>query len=112
MTPPRAARPLATTALGACVLLLLALVLVACTKVDEPNGAADAANGLPCDVAEVFARHCQTCHSQTPQYGAPMPLVTHANLMAPAKSDPARRVFERVSARIHDDARPMPQPPN
>ena len=41
-----------------------------------------------------------------------MPLVTHADLVAPSKSDPGRRVFEQIATRIHDDARPMPQPPN
>jgi hypothetical protein len=40
-----------------------------------------------------------------------MPLVTFADLRAPAKSAPSRTVYELVAQRIHDDARPMPQAP-
>jgi hypothetical protein len=41
-----------------------------------------------------------------------MPLVTFGDLHAPAHSDPTKAVYELVEARIHDDMRPMPQPPN
>lgn len=41
-----------------------------------------------------------------------MPLVSYADLTAPAKSDPSRKVYELVGQRIHDDKAPMPQPPN
>ena len=87
--------------------LLAALPSLACWSTAPPAPAA-----LPCGVAEVLARRCQSCHSATPQYGAPMPLVTRADLLAPAPSDPTRRVFEDVGARIHDDAQPMPNAPN
>jgi hypothetical protein len=60
----------------------------------------------------VLATNCRKCHSATPQFGAPMPLVTFADLHAPAKSDPSKKVFELVPVRIADDASPMPQPPN
>jgi hypothetical protein len=83
-----------------------------------PGGADDGGPGaagslaLPCAVDGVFARNCRTCHSSPPGFGAPMPLVTYADLHAPAKSDPSNAVYQLVGVRIHDDAHPMPQPPN
>ncbi len=73
-----------------------------------PGGTA----GLPCAVATVLAKHCSTCHGETPRFGAPMPLVTRAQLRAPARSNPERAVFELVLERIKDVQRPMPPPPN
>ena len=67
---------------------------------------------LPCDVDAVLAKDCQSCHSAPPKFGAPMPLVTHADLMATSKADPTKKIYERVGVRIHDDLSPMPQPPN
>jgi hypothetical protein len=40
-----------------------------------------------------------------------MSLVSFADLRAPAPSDPSQRVYERVGARIHAAAAPMPPPP-
>ena len=68
--------------------------------------------GLPCDVAKVLADNCQQCHSAPPKFGAPMPLITRADLVAQAKSDATKKVYELVGARTHDTAAPMPQPPN
>jgi hypothetical protein len=34
---------------------------------------------LPCDVAAVLKEKCQNCHASTPQFGAPMPLMTYAD---------------------------------
>lgn len=67
---------------------------------------------LPCDVSTVLAKNCQSCHGSPTTYGAPMPLMTYADLTAPAKSDATKKVYELVETRIHDDAQPMPQPPN
>jgi hypothetical protein len=74
-------------------------------------GGAGATGGLPCEVARVLQDACASCHGATPTFGAPMPLVSHADLVAPAKSDPSRKVYELVGQRTHDDARPMPQAP-
>jgi len=79
------------------------------------GGAGDVAapaQTLPCDVSQVLETSCQSCHSSPPQYGAPMPLVTYADLMAPSHSNPSLPVYRVVETRIHDDAAPMPQPPN
>jgi hypothetical protein len=40
-----------------------------------------------------------------------MPLVTLADLDAPALSDKSKKVYELVGTRTHDDVHPMPQPP-
>ncbi len=66
----------------------------------------DGGAGLPCDVATVL-KNCQPCHGNPP-VGAPMPLVTHADLIAPAKSDPSRRVADLVVERVQSATRPMP----
>ena len=67
---------------------------------------------LPCDVDAIIAKNCRKCHDSTPKYGAPMPLTNAADLHAPAKTNPGRRVYELVPERIADDKSPMPQPPN
>jgi hypothetical protein len=91
-----------------------AAVVAACSSSgsqtsDGPNGAS---GSIPCEVETVLAQRCRECHGTTPQYGAPMSLVTYADLVAPAKSDPQRKVFELVEQRIHQDDKPMPPSPN
>ena len=56
----------------------------------------------------LFKSSCQSCHGAQPQFGAPMPLVTHADLHAMSKLEPTQRVYQRVGVRIHDVQRPMP----
>ena len=78
------------------------------------SGASSGGNGsgLPCEVDRVLATSCRQCHGATPAFGAPMPLVTVADLSAPSKSEPTKTVAQKVQTRIHDDAAPMPQAPN
>ncbi|EYF02478.1 monooxygenase [Chondromyces apiculatus] len=76
---------------------------------DTGSGAASA--GLPCDVDAVLEKSCRSCHGDAPKYGAPSPLVTHADLQAASLSDPSRKLFELVRERIHDEVRPMPPAP-
>jgi copper type II ascorbate-dependent monooxygenase-like protein len=52
------------------------------------------------DIEPIIHAECLLCHASTPLYGAPMPLATYANLMAPAWSDPSRRVHQLVVDRI------------
>lgn len=67
--------------------------------------------GLPCDVAELLQEKCQTCHASTPKFGAPMPLVTRADLLAMPPKDPAATVGEALIGRISSTSDPMPPPP-
>ncbi|CAN5896014.1 hypothetical protein BH11MYX4_BH11MYX4_16010 [soil metagenome] len=97
-------------ALGLLLIVGALRSLLACTPAPEASTASG--SGLPCAVADVLNRRCASCHGATPRFGAPMPLVTRADLLAPAPGDHTRRVFEEVGARIHDDAHPMPKAPN
>lgn len=63
---------------------------------------------MPCDVAAVFQQQCHSCHGETLNLGAPMPLVTWSDLHAPAVSDSSKKVFEMVAMRVQDTMRPMP----
>jgi hypothetical protein len=77
----------------------------------KPGGSVETtATGLPCDVDKILKTRCQTCHASETRYGASAPLVTHADLQKALPS--GKKVFETVSARIHDAARPMPPSPN
>ncbi|MFT3767195.1 MAG: peptidylglycine alpha-amidating monooxygenase [Minicystis sp.] len=100
---------------GLLLSLSSTLALVACNGDGGTSGSgsgAGTASGLPCDVDKILVDHCQQCHGATPSFGAPMPLVTHADLVAPAKTDATKKVYELVAKRTHDTAAPMPQPPN
>lgn len=66
---------------------------------------------LPCEVSQLMQTHCGECHGAAPKNGAPMPLVTYADLTAAARSNPLRKVHELVAERIEDRARPMPPDP-
>jgi len=65
---------------------------------------------LPCDVAEVLAENCLSCHADIPLFGAPMALTSHAALTASTPTDLAVPVYEMVSRRINDTTMPMPPP--
>lgn len=61
-----------------------------------------------CGALSVFRSSCQGCHGNELVGGAPMPLVSYDDFMAPALSDPQKKVHELIGPRIHDTARPMP----
>jgi len=76
------------------------------------GGAGGAGNaGLPCNVQAVYQTHCTSCHAAAPINGAPMPLVTRANLMAPSVSDTTMTYAQRTVVRMQSTASPMPPPP-
>src|SRR5215471_3089220 len=51
---------------------------------------------------------CQACHGATPIAGAPMPLVTYDNLVAPAKTNAAVKVVQMMVTRMSSTTAPMP----
>lgn len=61
-----------------------------------------------CDVQPVLATNCSNCHGQQPKYGAPMSLMTYADLQAPSKIVSGQKIYQRVGARVHDIQKPMP----
>jgi hypothetical protein len=66
-----------------------------------------AATGF-CDVQPILKDKCQLCHAAAPLFGAPMALVTYADLLAPSKTDASKPVYKRVAERIHNMQMPMP----
>jgi hypothetical protein len=101
-SPPSLASVFAALALAAC-----AARVHACSAKTSPSD-----QPLPCAVDDVLQRNCRTCHASPPQFSAPMSLLTFDDVHAPAHSDPSKQVYEMMGIRIHDDAKPMPQPPN
>ena len=89
-------------------LVCFALIVVACS-----GKTATTAPGtpLPCAVDAVLAKNCRSCHAAEPLFGAPMALTSYENVHALA-TDGKTPIYQRIAARIHDDAKPMPQPPN
>jgi mono/diheme cytochrome c family protein len=77
--------------------------------VTPPSAAPSVGFGsLPCAVDNVLKTSCQSCHGVMPIGGAPMALVTYADLLKPSATQPSRKVYEVVKDRIHDSKRPMP----
>jgi len=74
-------------------------------------GGSSTAGGLPCDVQTVFQAHCTTCHSSPPSGGAPMSLVSYANLTAPSAVSAAMTYAQRAVTRMQDNTSPMPPVP-
>ena len=68
-------------------------------------------DGLPCEVAALLATKCTSCHGSKPVGGAPQPLVTYADLLAPSKSDPTKSNAVRSLERMKLAASPMPPAP-
>ena len=78
---------------------------------DAPESDPAGPSGLPCAVSTVLAARCTGCHAESPRFGAPMPLLTLADLRAPSLSDPSRPVHDLVVERMLNERRPMPPPP-
>ena len=112
-----------TATATACFVLAM---LVGCYTGDAPGLAAngdlgaggssvnDAGAGntaLPCEVQAVFAS-CLGCHGAKPSSGTPMSLVTHADLTAPAKSNPAMTNAQISVLRMQGKPSQMPPTPS
>jgi len=75
----------------------------------NPDGSM-ATGELPCEVRDLLAKHCQSCHSDPPK-AAPIALMTYAQLAAPSKADAKKTYAERSVMRMQDGTRPMPPAP-
>ncbi|APR85809.1 Hypothetical protein A7982_11158 [Minicystis rosea] len=91
--------------------------LFGCSSSGEINSSTGAGNtgggdsGLPCDVAALLSAHCTSCHTSPTVGGAPMPLLTYADLAAPSQADPSQSNAQRSLARMKSAAAPMPPAP-
>jgi len=74
-------------------------------------GGTSSGSSAYCDLQQMLRTRCDGCHSNPPVSGAPMPLVTYADLLAPARSNPARIVADVALERMQDPVRPMPPAP-
>jgi hypothetical protein len=72
----------------------------------------NASLGIPCNVAAILSRKCALCHGTTPDFNAPMSLVTLADFKAKAPLSKSQSVREVAAARIDpsDSAAAMPPP--
>lgn len=66
---------------------------------------------LPCGILRILHKRCVKCHSPEAGEGAPMSLLSYADLLAFSKSDPAVQVAKVALSRFHDAAAPMPPYP-
>jgi mono/diheme cytochrome c family protein len=82
------------------------------TTGDAGSAIPAASSDLPCDLETLLHDRCQACHTRPPAGGAPMALLTYADLIAPAKSDASQRVADRALARMErGEMPPAANPP-
>lgn len=74
----------------------------------EPESAEPASADLPCDVANVLASACSSCHGSTLAEGAPNRLVSWGDLSATLKGNDAVTQAQLALARMKDELKPMP----
>jgi len=79
------------------------------TVADVDGGADGGAGAIPCAVDTIVEKNCRQCHGSTPNFGAPMPLVTLDDFKA---ARGGTTTYQLSQTRIHDPGRRMPQPPN
>lgn len=75
------------------------------------GGGTVAPNDLPCDVAQLLAARCLSCHGEPLAGGAPQPLRSRADLAAASPLFPGKTLAERSLARLQESAAPMPPSP-
>lgn len=114
MAATKAANPVAAmspaSAASAPAMPAPAVVQAAAGSSGTPSAPAtpQAADEAWCGVQDTLRAHCTTCHNPQKTAGAPMSLETYADLIAPAVSDPTKKVYELVTVRMHDEIKPMP----
>ncbi len=64
-----------------------------------------------CDVLDLLATRCDSCHSSPPLPPAPMSLVSYADLRAPALEDPMKSYAQMSVLRMQNTLLPMPPAP-
>ena len=73
------------------------------------SGPASCPSGVvPGSVQAIMQKNCTACHGTQLLAGAPMPLVSWNDLQQPAKTNPSKKVYELVHARMSDAQKPMP----
>lgn len=73
-----------------------------------PSTTTSASGSAWCNAYGVLHDTCQQCHGTARKYGAPMSMVTYDDMQKPAVTDNTKKVWQMVSVRTHDTAKPMP----
>ena len=85
-------------------------VPAATTTSSDGNQPADPSmvTGVPCDVAQVLAKDCASCHGAKPSGGAPNSMMSYDDLQATSQNDASMTIAEMSIQRMGDHATPMP----
>lgn len=69
-------------------------------------------SGIPCEVDQILAANCRSCHQSPTRYGAPRPLLSYEDLMAPSVTEPNKSMHVLARERMREEGGRMPPPPN
>jgi hypothetical protein len=62
---------------------IIAIALISCAGSPDREGAGlSESKSIPCAIDQLLESRCRTCHAASPKFGAPMPLVTAADVRA------------------------------
>jgi len=78
------------------------------TTTDGTEPSASAFTGVPCDVAQILAKDCASCHAATPTGGAPNAMMTYDDFQAASQNDPSMNIAAMSLQRMKDTKSPMP----
>lgn len=65
-------------------------------------------SGVPCELAQVLAKDCASCHGTKPSGGAPNSMMSYDDLVAASQNDPSMTIAEMSLQRMQDSTTPMP----
>jgi hypothetical protein len=88
--------------------LVIVLFAAACQKASGPGPVGNDSPNLPCDVRDVLANACATCHTNPPNSASKVPLESRDDFLAGSVSVDGKTVAEVAAARLHDATNPMP----
>jgi hypothetical protein len=74
----------------------------------EVDAAYKPGDDLPCEVQQLLAAECTSCHSSPPRNDAQVPLLTRADLLADSTVQPGVTVAQRAVTRMMASAMTMP----
>jgi len=84
------------------------------TGTGSSSGTIGSDSGIPCDVAAILSANCTACHGNPPVGGATGPMLTYADLTAPAKSAVGKNIaqlaVERMKGTLQPRMPPVPSP--
>ncbi|MEZ4407987.1 MAG: hypothetical protein R3A52_16155 [Polyangiales bacterium] len=98
--------------LAACSLALSCSSQVTSSVPPATDAGPSVATGVPCEVADLLAQNCLSCHGNRLAEGTTLHLLTREQILAPSASDPTRSNLQLMIARMRDTNRATAMPPN